>query len=278
MRRNSTICGRAISVPAAKAARRGGRGAPSRTPAGRSRQARATARRRAGGRGAAVRGSPPRISSVQSRATTGASRAAPRPRARTRSRQAATRAGARLAAGDQVVEVEVREEEAGDRPADRRRPGRPRGPSPQARRQPVEGERRQQQVEPEVGVEGPEGGAQEVEQVVRIERRGVEVARQRLPAGPVGVEDREVAVPHRLGLRPLHGEVGVEHVAQDQRLRAAHQRQQAERGGAAAAPRRATATPRAAGPEAGPARPGRPASDPEILRSFGSGFREATEE
>ncbi len=126
--------------------------------------------------------------------------------------------------GDQVVEVEVGEEEAGDRPADRRRPGSLAPQAPGAGH-PVERERRQEQVEPEVGVERPEGGAQEDQQVVRIERRGVEVARQRLPPGPVGVDDREVPLPHSLGLRPLHGEVGVEHVAQDQGLRAAHQRQ-----------------------------------------------------
>ncbi|PYQ66705.1 MAG: hypothetical protein DMF53_03050 [Acidobacteria bacterium] len=69
--------------------------APNPDPAGRSRQTRATAASESSPARPAVWGSPPRSSSVQSRATAGASQAR-RVGQRMKSRQAATRAGARL--------------------------------------------------------------------------------------------------------------------------------------------------------------------------------------
>src|SRR5918999_1435310 len=119
MRRNSTSCGRAISVPQAKAA------------ASRARPRKAAA---AAGADEVHAGGHQR--------------------------------GRQGDAGDEVVEIEMREVETGGGPAGRRRPGGL-GPQAPAPRQPVEGERRQQQVEPEMGVEGPERRADEKEEVVR---------------------------------------------------------------------------------------------------------------
>ena len=126
--------------------------------------------------------------------------------------------------GDQVQERQVRQEKAARRVAGgggpRRRPVEP--PAP---RQPVEGERREEQVEPEVRVQGPERRGDQVEEVRRVEGDGVGVAGERLAAGAIGVEEREIAGAHGLGLRPLHRQVGVEHVAQVERLGAADERQ-----------------------------------------------------
>ncbi len=121
---------------------------------------------------------------------------------------------------DQVVEVQVRQEEAAAGVQHSGRPGRL-ATEPPDPGQGVERERRQQQMEPEVGVEGPQERRHAVEQVVRVERHRVGVAQMRLAAGAVGVDQRQRSVAHGLGLHPLHLQVGVEQVAQVEGLGAA---------------------------------------------------------
>ncbi len=101
--------------------------------------------------------------------------------------------------GDQVVEDQLRDQEAAGRPEHRagRRAARtqPEGPP-----QPVEGERRQQPVQPEMGVERPGERRHQVKQVAGVEGQPVGVAEQRLAGGAHGVGQRQRAGREDLGL------------------------------------------------------------------------------
>jgi len=67
----------------------------------------------------------------------------------------------------------------------------------------------------------------EIEQVVRVQRHGVRVPQERLPAGAVGVDEWKRTAAHGLGLRGFHLEMGAQDVAQIQRLGPARQGRQA---------------------------------------------------
>ena len=75
-----------------------------------------------------------------------------------------------------------------------------------------------------MGIENPQGIRDEEQQVVGIERDRVRVSSQWLTAISVGIEQRQIAGLHRLGLHPFLFQMRIENIAQVERVRAANQR------------------------------------------------------